>query len=222
MPTPFADVAHLLSRVGFGGLPAEINALTPLDWPDVVDAVLDTSSAPPINQGLPNLDPSRSWWDRYVDMTHFWLERCRTSPAPLPEKMVLFWHGHLCSGLQKVGNHQLMFDQNQLFRSHGLGDLENLLQMMAVQPAMLEYLDNDTNVVGSPNENFARELMELFTLGVGHYTEDDVQAAARAWTGHGVHRDTDQYIFTSEDHDYGQKTFMGVSANWNGPDIISI
>ena len=221
MPTPFADVAHLLSRVGFGGLPDEINALTPLAWPDVVEAVLNTSAAPPVNQGLPDLNPNRSWWDRYVDMTHFWLERCRTSPAPLAEKMVLFWHGHLCSGLQKVGDHQLMFDQNQLFRTHGLGDFETLLQLMALQPAMLDYLDNDTNVVGSPNENFARELMELFTLGVGHYSEDDVQAAARAWTGHGFDRDTKQYVFSSEDHDYGQKTFMGVTANWNGPDIIS-
>ena len=221
MPLPASDVAHLLRRVGFGGLPAEIRALTSLTWPQAVEAVLDTSGAPPLDQNPPNLDPNRGSWDRYVDMVWYWLERCRTSPAPIVEKMVLFWHGYLCTSLDKVGNHRMLFEQNQLFRVHGMGDIETLLQLVAVQPAMLEYLDNDVNVAGSPNENFARELMELFTLGVGHYTEDDVRASARAWTGHGVDRDSGQYVFRPEEHDNGSKTFMGVTRNWNGPEIIS-
>jgi uncharacterized protein (DUF1800 family) len=221
MPTPATDVAHLLRRVGFGALPAEIAALTPLSWAQAVDHVLDTSSAPPLNSNLPNLDPNRGGWERYVDMTHFWMERCRTTPAPLAEKMVLFWHGHLCSSLDKVGDHQAIFEQNQVFRAHGLGSFETLLREVSLQPAMIRYLDNDVNVAGSPNENFARELMELFTLGVGHYTEEDVRESARAWTGHGVNDDTGRYVFRSAEHDDGQKTFMGITQNWDGPQIIT-
>lgn len=221
MPSSPTDVAHVLRRVGFGALPAEISALTPLDWPDVVDRVLDTSGAPSPTAGMPDLNPDRGWWERYVDMTWFWMDRCRTSPAPIEEKMVLFWHGHLCSSMEKVGDHQMMFDQSQLFRAHGMGDVEELVQAVSIQPAMLEYLDNDVNVAGSPNENFARELMELFLLGVGHYSEEDVRASAQAWTGHGVDRDTGRYVFRSEDHDNTSKTFMGATRNWNGPDIIN-
>ncbi len=215
------DAAHLLRRVGFGGLPSEIDALVGLPWSTVVDRVLDVSSAVPANVGVPNLDPSRSWWDRYVDMTHFWLERCRTSTAPIVEKMVLFWHGHLCSSMDKVGDHRAMFEQNQLFRMHGLGPVETLLQTVSTQTAMLRYLDNDVNVSGSPNENFARELMELFVLGVGFYSEDDVRASARAWTGHGVNDSTGQYEFRNDRHDSTPKTFMGITRNWNGPEIIT-
>ncbi|MDA3040003.1 MAG: DUF1800 family protein [Actinomycetota bacterium] len=154
-------------------------------------------------------------------MSHFWLDRCRTSPAPIVEKMVLFWHGHLCSSMDKVGDHQAMFEQNQLFRIHGLGPVETLLQTVSTQAAMLEYLDNDANVAGRPNENFARELMELFVLGVGFYSEDDERESARAWTGHGVNRDTGQYEFRNDRHDSGLKTFMGITRNWNGPEIIT-
>ncbi len=226
MPTPAADVAHLLRRVGFGGLPAEIAALTPLTWEQIVDRVLDVSSAPPINAGLPNLDRNRGWWERYVDMTQFWTERCRTTNAPLAEKMVLFWHGFLCSAMDKVADHQAMFEQNQVFRVHGLGSFQTLLRETSLQAAMLRYLDNDVNVAGSPNENFARELMELFTVGVGTpsqptYTENDVRESARAWTGYGVDDNTGRYVFRPEKHDNGAKTFMGTTQNWDGPQIIT-
>jgi uncharacterized protein (DUF1800 family) len=220
MPTARRDVAHLLRRVGFGGLPHEIDALTPLDWPEVVERVLDLSGAPSASVGLPDLNPTRGWWNRYVDMTFFWLERARTSPVPIIEKMVLFWHGLLCSGLDKVSDHQMMFDQNQLFRTHGLGDVVELYQRMAVQPAMLRYLDGDRNVNGAPNENFSRELMELFTLGAGRFTQDDVVAGARAWTGHNLDG-AGRYVFRADRHDTGQKTFFGVTRNWDGPEIIS-
>lgn len=221
MPTPRADVDHLLRRVGFGGLSHEITALSQFDWGDLVDRVTDASATPPL-ASPPDLRPSVDWGERWLGMVRYWLDRCRTSPFPLAEKMVLFWHGHLCSALDKVHDHRLMFDQNQLFRSHGLGRLGPLLQAASIQPAMLIYLDNADNTASSPNENFGRELKELFMLGVGNYTEDDVRAAARAWTGHGLDEvgDTVVYAFHSGEHDYGSKTFMGVTRNWNGPEII--
>ena len=225
MPTDFSDVAHLLRRSGFGGLRSEIEPLMSLDWPALVDQVLDISVNPSTDIGLPNLNKDQtSWTDRYVGMTHYWFERARTVPRPVQEKMALFWHGLLCSGLDKVGEHYLMFDQIQLFRTQGMGNIVDLYQTMALQPAMLLYLDNADNVKGSPNENFARELMELFMLGQGHYTEDDVQASARAWTGYGLNRwdaEPRVHVFDSGEHDSGSKTFMGVTQNWTGPQIIN-
>ena len=113
-----------------------------------------------------------------------------------------------------------MMTQNKLFRDSAFGNFRSLTQAMSLQPAMLYYLDNLDNVASSPNQNFARELMELFTLGVGNYTEADVIAAARAWTGHGIDWPTRQYEFHSNEHDNTTKSFMGVTRNWNGPDII--
>lgn len=225
MPSDFSDVAHLLRRSGFGGTRSEIETLAALDWAEVVDSVLDISANPPVTQAVPNLnEDTTSWGDRYIGITHFWFERARTVPNPIQEKVALFWHGLLCSGLDKVNKHYLMFDQIQLFRANGMGDIVSLYQAMAIQPAMLLYLDNDENRKGSPNENFARELMELFLLGQGHYTEDDVQAAARAWTGHGLNRwdaNPREYVFYPDEHDNDLKTFMGVTNNWNGPEIIT-
>ncbi len=225
MPSDFLDVAHLLRRSGFGGTRAEIDSLTPMDWPDIVDQILDTSPNPGIDQNVPNLNPDNtSWSERYIGITHHWFERARTVPRPVQEKMTLFWHGLLCSGLDKVNEHYLMFDQIQLFRSAGLGDIVELYQKMATQPAMLDYLDNKDNRRGSINENFAREVMELFTLGQGHYTEEDVAASARAWTGHGLTRYDSYprtYIFEADRHDNDPKTFMGVTANWDGPEILN-
>jgi uncharacterized protein (DUF1800 family) len=125
--------------------------------------------------------------------------------------------------VSKVNNAVDMFDQNQLFRSAGAGGFETLVQQMSVQVAMLIYLDNDPNEKGTPNENFARELMELFTLGVNQYTQADIVASARAWTGHNVDYNVDPrvYRFYPERHDSDPKTFMGVTKNWDGPDIIT-
>ena len=198
---------------------ADILALRAHEWPDLVEQVLDTSNATPHHVGVPNLDPSNGFYQNFVAMVWFWLERCRTSHAPLVEKMVLFWHGHLCTSMEKVYHRDWMFEQNQLFRTHGLGNFEDLVQRASVQPAMLHYLDNDRNVAGRPNENFARELMELFTLGVGNYSEDDVTESARAWTGH-ILNDDGAYTFTPEAHDWGPKTFFGDTRNWDGPNII--
>ncbi len=219
MPSDPNDIAHLLRRTRFAALPQEIAALSALDWSAAVDAVLDTGSAPPADQGVPNLDPGRGSYDKFTDMVHFWLDRAAHSPAPIVEKMVLFWHGHFCTSLDKVFDHRALFEQNQLFRTGGMGNFYLLSHQVSLQPAMIAYLDNDRNVVGSPNENFARELMELFTLGIGHYSETDVVESARAWTGHGLD-DNDRYFFDASEHDNGSKSLFGQPVS-TGPDTIN-
>ena len=146
----------------------------------------------------------------------------RTSPVPLVEKMVLFWHNHFVSGQDKLYDMGLLYTQNQLFRQHALGDYHALVQGMAVDPAMLWYLDNAENVAGREQENFAREVMELFTMGQGNYTEADVISMARAWTGHNVSHDGRSYLFRSGSHDTGTKVlFGGAPTNWDGPATLT-
>jgi uncharacterized protein (DUF1800 family) len=220
MPTPTADVAHLLRRAGFGGTPARIAELSALDRPALVEAVLSTAGAPADVPPAVLSDSTKSNYDKWVATTQWWLDRMATSPTPLVEKMTLFWHGHFVSGRDKVGDMRWMYAQNALYRSMALGDFIALTRAMAVDPAMLVYLDNRRNKVGAPNQNFARELMELFTIGVGNYTEADVDASARAWTGHRINSTTGAYEFHAPWHDTGQKTFMGITRNWDGPEII--
>ena len=215
------DAAHLLRRVGFGPTAAEIGALAGQSVAAAVEMVLDVSSAPAVV--VPpeaQLGSTAGWWDRYVAILGWWVDRMRTTPCPIQEKMTLFWHGHFCSGIDKVDNFPAIFNQNLTFRRLGMGSFRALTQAVAVDPAMLAYLDNADNVARAPNENWARESMELFTLGVDQYSQDDVVAGARAWTGHTVDQTGTQYVFNPRWHDNGNKTFFGVTKNWNGPDVI--
>ena len=223
LSTPAADVAHLLRRAGFEGTAAEIVALTPLDLPAIVDTILDFSTNPADPAPPSFADATKGDWERMQDLIQWWIDRMATVPHPLQEKLALFWHGHFATQYSKVGSAKDMYDQNHLFRTAGAGGFESLTQQMALQVAMLIYLDNDPNSKGSPNENFARELMELFTLGVNQYTQADVVASARAWTGHNVDYGADPrvYRFYPERHDTDLKTFMGTTQNWDGPQIIT-
>jgi uncharacterized protein (DUF1800 family) len=220
VPTSKADVAHLLRRAGFGGTPAEIAALTPYDRDEVVERVLDTTAAPPVDTPADLTSPDLADWEKAIRVMWWWYDRMATSPTPIVEKMSLFWHGHFCSSIEKVGRAETMFQQVRLFHTDGLGSFPSLCRKVALGPAMLLYLDNAYNVAGSPNENFARELMELFTLGVNQYTQDDVVASARAWTGHGLSDDLTRYVFHRDRHDGGQKTFFGRTRNWDGPQVV--
>jgi uncharacterized protein (DUF1800 family) len=145
---------------------------------------------------------------------------------PLEEKMTLFWHGLLTSGLDKCGTAQ-MYTQNQLFRKMALGNFDDLLKAVSKDAAMMVYLDTENNRKGKPNENYARELMELFTTGIGHYTEDDVRESARAFTGWTLKggtqlRYTTASAFNPKYFDSGQKTFMGKTGNFTGDDIVEM
>jgi uncharacterized protein (DUF1800 family) len=138
------------------------------------------------------------------------------SSRPIQEKMGFFWHGHFCSDMSKAGSAELMREQIDLFRRDGLGNMRTLAVDMSTQVAMLRYLDNNQNRRTSPNQNFARELMELFLLGVGNYTEADVEAGTAAWTGHTDRWDTDEYVWRGDWHDGAAKSFLGRTINVGG------
>jgi uncharacterized protein (DUF1800 family) len=139
---------------------------------------------------------------------------------PLREKLTLFWHNHFATSVAKVLNPVRMFRQNCLLRAHALGKFGPFLLAISEDGAMLIWLDSNTNVKGRPNENYARELMELFSLGVGHYTEADIREAARAFTG--WHTDGDGFRFQERLHDAGPKTVLGRTGDWNGDDVVRI
>jgi uncharacterized protein (DUF1800 family) len=156
-----------------------------------------------------------------VAMETWFLDRMIASPAPLQEKMTLFLHGHFTSAYQKGIPAQALVNQNNLFRANALGNLRDLTLKVSQDPAMLRYLDNAQNNKAHPNENYARELMELFTLGIGNYTETDVRESARAFTGWGLNRDFAFQNFPAR-HDDGTKTFLSRTGNFNGADIVQI
>ena len=148
----------------------------------------------------------------------WWASRMLTTPRPLEEKLTLFWHGHFATGDAKVRDYRMMLRQNEMLRRNADGTLRALLVGILKDPAMLVYLDNGENVKAHPNENFGRELLELFTMGVGHYTERDVREAARAFTG--WTNDVLEFRFDKSQHDFGDKTFLGRTGPLDGTDII--
>jgi uncharacterized protein (DUF1800 family) len=160
-------------------------------------------------------------------LTAWWMERMATSPAPLQEKLTLFWHGHFTSSFGDVRDAIAMYDQNQLFRGHAAGNFGQLLNRVARDAAMLRYLNNDANRKDRPNENWARELLELFTMGIGHYTETDVKESARAWTGWTLREfrtfaGRRAFAFKPEMHDEGMKIFLGQTGAWDGADVMRL
>ncbi len=157
-----------------------------------------------------------------ADVT-WWLNRMLASPAPLQEKLTLYLHGHFATANNTKGVYGLdIVEQNQLLRRYALGNWRELTHDVARDRAMLKWLDNARNVKAHPNENFARELMELFTLGIGNYTEADVRESARAFTGYTFRRRTGEFFFNAQQHDDGSKTFLGKTGNLNGDDVIDI
>ena len=150
----------------------------------------------------------------------WWGGRMLTTPRPLEERLTLFWHGHFATGAGKVRDARMMHRQNEMLRANAAGNFRDLLVGILTDPAMLVYLDNGENRKDHPNENFGRELLELFTMGVGNYTERDIREASRAftgWTNDGV-----EFRFDAENHDFGEKTFLGRTGAFDGEDIIDI
>ena len=148
----------------------------------------------------------------------WWANRMFATRRPLEEKLTLFWHGHFASGENKVRDYRMMLRQNEMFRARASGNFREQLVGLLKDPAMLVYLDNGENIKKHPNENFGRELLELFTMGVGNYTEKDVREAARAFTG--WTNDVLQFKFDKTQHDFGEKTFLGKTGTFDGEDII--
>jgi uncharacterized protein (DUF1800 family) len=153
-------------------------------------------------------------------LAFWWLDRMLRSGSPLEEKMTLFWHGHFATGEEKVRDYRKLKLQLDTLRAGALGSFRNLLTAVAKDPAMLVFLDATYNVKGAPNENFGREVMELFTMGIGNYTEDDIREAARAFTGWG--NDDLSFRFDEAQHDAGEKTFFGKTGPFDGDDILAM
>ncbi len=234
----FDGARHLLSRAGFGGTPEEISALAALPRDRAVASLIDGLRSVPTSDPPPWLDeqlrPPRQR-DEMTDeerkelrleqrrrarlLRSWWIDEMLATPSPLTERLVLFFHNHFTSALEKVKSPTLMYRQNQLFREHANGSFAELLRAIPRDGAMMLYLDSQTNESGKPNENFARELLELFTLGEGRYTERDVREAARAFTGWKVRPQTGEVRFAPRLHDSGEKSFLGRTGTL-GPDQI--
>ena len=226
MDQTYIDTAHLLRRAGFGAEPTAIHSaaqnglsattddlLHPERIPENLDDVATlarlTSLLPETKNGGTPTQAVKMWW------TH----RMIASAHPLQEKMTLFWHGHFTSK-DGVMAGDLLYRQNQMLRKNALGNFRSLTLAVARDPEMLRYLNGNQNHKAQPNENFARELMELYTCGIGNYSEDDVKAGARAFSGWNLRGE--EFTFNTNQHDNDPKTFMGKTGNWNGDDIVDI
>jgi uncharacterized protein (DUF1800 family) len=157
--------------------------------------------------------------EKGVDLNVEWLKKMMTDQAQLAEKMTFFWHGHFAC---RDDNPLFLQSLNNVMRNNALGNFKNLLLSVAQSPAMLKFLNNQQNKKDAPNENFAREVMELFTLGRGNYTEHDIKEAARAFTGWSFDKDTQDFHFREKQHDFGSKVFFGKSGDFDGKDIIDM
>jgi uncharacterized protein (DUF1800 family) len=214
------DAAHLLRRAGFGGSYEQVGQLHAMGRDGAINWLIEYDAVP---------DPSAqavAWLGfdtgQALGLIQAQLYRMVASTRPLQEKLAWFWHGHFASALGKVPA-ALMANQLDTWRSHASGGFRAFLGAMYKDPAMLVYLDNDGNVAGSPNENFARELMERFTLGVGHCSETDVREAARALTGWSVLATTPgRSVFMPDRHDDGIKSVLGVTADLDAEDLMDI
>jgi uncharacterized protein (DUF1800 family) len=212
---------HLLRRAAFGGTLAEVRQVVK-DGPHVaVDRLLaGDPAAKDYESLLADTGASIAKGEEETALRGWWLYAMLNSGHPLREKMTLFWHNHFATSIAKVRSTTAMYIQNQTFRRHALGHFRPLLADVSRDPAMLVWLDSNRNVKGQANENYAREVMELFTLGTGHYTETDIREGARAFTG--WHTDGDKFTFAARFHDGGEKKFLGQGGAWDGTDVQRI
>lgn len=186
---------------------------------------LGVKTKPAGNRKLQQVADRFLYWKRVTKLEterigYWWANRMVATKRPLEEKMALFWHGHFATGDEKVQDYRKMLKQNELLRAKATGNFRDLLIAVSQDPAMLASLDAGVNVKGAPNENFAREIMELFTMGVGNYTEKDIQEAARAFTGWNYK--SLAFVVNPQQHDDGIKTVLGNSGNFDGVQVIDI
>ncbi|MBI5433872.1 MAG: DUF1800 domain-containing protein [Planctomycetes bacterium] len=216
-PWDLSAASHLLRRAGFGASPRTLERALA----DGVDATLERLCAPrghdpALFAGIESLLASgnqellRAWW----------MALLLGDGDPLGERVTLFWHDHFATSIAKVDDVRLMHRQNLALRQLGLGDFRELLHTLAKDPAMLVWLDGNENRRGQPNENFAREVLELFALGIGSYDEHDIQEAARAFTGWGA--DGRRFVVRKDWHDGGAKTIFGKTGEFDGDDVLEL
>ena len=234
-------MAHLYRRAAFGASRAELDAAAQLGYEESVERLLNPPDTGWMGDFMVRrFDHEASGMINGPGSARNWLYRMVTSRAPLQEKMTLFWHGIFATGVPKVINGRVLSEQIDMFRRCGMGRFDDLLLALARDPAMIVWLDNQDNHSHAINENWGRELLELFSMGVGNYTEQDIKECARAFTGWTIRnaeymmvrsaRDSDwpygriayQFERRADDHDDGEKTFLGHTGNFDGEDIIAI
>ena len=238
--------AHLLDRAGFGGTPADIDSLVLMGPGKAVDSFIhaddDGDLFPKPQMLMPaerlvykqrekaatteeqhreiRKELGKEEYTSMLNLRLWWLNRMRYTAAPLQEKATLFWHGHFATSNAKVNDSYMMWQQNETLRRYALGKFPDMLKAMSRDPAMIRWLDLGQSRKDHPNENFAREVMELFSLGEGHYTEKDIQESAKAFTGYRIDYQTGYFRFQEKDFDRGTKTFFDKSGPFTGDDII--
>jgi len=234
-------MAHLMRRAGFGATKTRLEELAQDGYGRTVDSMIHPDTDSEINDAMVRrYFPDQSALHDSSGAGAYWLYRLVSTKDPLREKMAFFWHNIFATGYAKVTNGRPLSDQLKMFRAHGMGTLDNLLLQLSRDPAMIIWLDNIDNHSGAINENYGRELLELFSMGVGNYTEDDIKECSRAFTGWTIaNRDyikqlavrnsiwpygklAWRYEYDPDDHDAGEKTFLGEKGNFNGEDIIKI
>ena len=231
--------AHLTRRAGFGATPKELDRYSEMEYEALVEDLL--------SPGEPNNIPDDLIFRRHVDLhalqghnPAYWAYRLVSTSCPLEEKITLFWHGVFATGENKLNNVGVLTNQVDMFRRFGLGRFDDLLIELSKDPAMIVWLDNHTNHRDSINENYGREILELFSMGVGNYTEDDIKECSRAFTGWSVKNG--EYMammaqkdsiwpygrifwhheYREHDHDDGHKSFLGESGPFDGQDVVEI
>jgi len=241
MDNDIALIAHLMRRAGFGANREQIGMHANAGYQNTVEALLNPGEEDRMDDLLiRRFHPELSGMMGPNAPGQNWLYRMATTSAPLREKMALFWHGIFATGYAKVIHGKALSDQTRMFRTFGMGSFKDLIIQLSKDPAMIIWLDNQDNHNGAINENFGRELLELFTMGVGNYTERDIKECARAFTGWTIanreymelrsQRDSDwpygriawHFKYHPEDHDDGEKEFLGQRGRFNGEDIIHI
>ena len=234
-------IAHLMRRAGFGATRQELDTYAANGYEATVESLLDPPDTDWLGDDMVRrFDLEASGMINAPGSSRNWVYRMITTNAPLLDKMALFWHGMFATGVPKVINGRVLYDQINTFRRHGMDSFDSILVRLAKDPAMIVWLDNQENHSHAINENWARELLELFSMGVGNYTEDDIKECARAFTGWTIgnteymmvrsQRDSDwpygriayHFDYRPEDHDDGEKSFLGHRGNFNGDDIIDI
>ena len=222
-----ALMAHLMRRAGFGTTLIELEEYVKRGYENVVEDLVEPERCPPVDEDI---------LDRYFGGSeggyrNTWMFRMINSPRPLEEKMALFWHHVFATGVGKNQHILASALQIDMFRRVGLSNMREILIELSKDPAMIFWLDNNENRKGEPNENYGRELLELFSMGVGNYTEDDIKDCSRAFTGWTFTQPPPLYpqgyypahfVFIEEEHDNGEKTFLGHTGNLNGDDIVDI
>lgn len=218
-------ISHLLRRASFGGSPEESSFYEKLGVNAAVDHLLNYEKIDdPYLATEPEITMSyvpRESVSQTINLAWWWIDRMVKTKRPLEEKLTLFWHNHFATANYKVNSHYLMYKQNQMLRKLATSKFRDILMSVTKDPAMLIWLDGRRNTKNAPNENYAREIMEIYTIGKENYSEDDVKAGARAFTGYTVDKNGNT-VFDVKRYDDGTKKFLGQTGNFDAEDIVDI